>query len=287
MSALFFLLAHTMPAERIQLKTRTYIALIGLTLGMMLINLSPYAFVSNVIVNGASEPQPGLGLIPFAVLSTLFSTLTVYWLLHKYKHSTDDAQRQFGLVLSGIVIMLALIIATILVPIMFFGSVRFLAFTPLYTLAFLGMTAYAITKYQLFDIKVLLTQALTISLCLILFAKLFGEETVNAQVIDGLVLVAMAIFGFFLVRSVKKEVEQREKIQKLAEELQETNARQEGLIHFIGHEVKGFLTKAEGAFAALTDGDFGTLPEGLKPFVTQALADSRQGVDSVSNIWGR
>ena len=284
MSALFFLLAHTMPAERIQLKTRTYIALIGLTLGMMLINLSPYAFVSNVIVNGASEPQPGLGLIPFAVLSTLFSTLTVYWLLHKYKHSTDDAQRQFGLVLSGIVIMLALIIATILVPIMFFGSVRFLAFTPLYTLAFLGMTAYAITKYQLFDIKVLLTQALTISLCLILFAKLFGEETVNAQVIDGLVLVAMAIFGFFLVRSVKKEVEQREKIQKLAEELQETNARQEGLIHFIGHEVKGFLTKAEGAFAALTDGDFGTLPEGLKPFVTQALADSRQGVDSVSNI---
>src|SRR3989344_6391956 len=33
------------------------------------------------------------------------------------------------------------------------------------------------------------------------------------------------------------------------QELRETNERQETLIHFIGHEEKGFLTNAEGAFA--------------------------------------
>jgi len=284
MSALFFLLAHTMPAEEIQLKRPTYIAVLAVTLLMMILNLSPYAFVSNSIANGTSSPQPGLGLIPFAFLSTVFSALTVYWLLRKYKRSVGDIRRQFGIVLSGILIMLALIIATILVPIIYFGSLRFLPFTPLYTLIFLGMTAYAITKYQLFNIKILLTQSLTLALCLVLFAKLFSEETVNAQIVDGLVLVVMAIFGFFLVRSVRKEVEQRERIEKLAEELQETNERQETLIHFIGHEVKGFLTKAEGAFASLTEGDFGTLPEELKPLVARSLVETREGSASVAAI---
>lgn len=71
---------------------------------------------------------------------------------------------------------------------------------------------------------------------------------------------------------------------RLKQELEKINAQQETLIHFIGHEVKGFLTKDEGAFAALVDGDFGTLPDGMKPFVQEALAQTRQGVDSVSSI---
>lgn len=70
----------------------------------------------------------------------------------------------------------------------------------------------------------------------------------------------------------------------LKRELEEINERQEGLLHFIGHEVKGFLTKDEGAFAALADGDFGALPESLKPFVEQSLAQTRDGVRSVTDI---
>jgi signal transduction histidine kinase len=68
------------------------------------------------------------------------------------------------------------------------------------------------------------------------------------------------------------------------EELQLTNERQETLIHFIGHEVKGFLTKDAGALAALSEGDLGALPETAKGFVDQALEQSRQGADSVTNI---
>ncbi|MDO8408074.1 MAG: ATP-binding protein [bacterium] len=74
------------------------------------------------------------------------------------------------------------------------------------------------------------------------------------------------------------------KVAERTQELSSANERQEGLIHFIGHEVKGFLTKAEGAFAALGEGDFGTLPVELKPFVAEALKETRNGVTSVSDI---
>src|SRR3989338_1529477 len=70
----------------------------------------------------------------------------------------------------------------------------------------------------------------------------------------------------------------------LTKELEESNKRQETLIHFISHEVKGFLTKDKATFAALLEGDFGALPDNLKPLVTDALAQVRTGVGSVMNI---
>ncbi|MEK7604403.1 MAG: ATP-binding protein [Patescibacteria group bacterium] len=264
MSGLFFLLAHTMPASTIQLKRSTYVVVIGSILLMMGVNLSPYAFTGILIANGTSSPLPGPGLVVFSILSTLYSALTVYWLLRKYKHSTGDVRRQFGLVLSGIVIMLALIIGTILIPIIIFNSIQFLTFTPLYTLVFLGMTAYAITKYQLFNIKVLLTQALTLVLCLILFARIFGEESVNGQVIDGVVLVCMAVFGYFLVQSVKKEVQQRERIQLLASELEKSNEQLSEFMSLATHEIRNPATFIKGYAAGALEGDLGELTPIIK-----------------------
>lgn len=264
MSGLFFLLAHTMPSSTIQLKRPAYFAVIVSTLFMMGVNLSPYAFTGIVLANGISSPLPGPGLIVFSVLSTFYSVLTVYWLFRKYKSSTGDTHKQFRLVLSGIAIMLTLIIVTILIPIIFFSSIRFLTFTPLYTLVFLGMTAYAITKYQLFNIKVLLTQALTLMLCLILFARFFEEESINEQIVNGVVLVCMAVFGYFLVRSVKKEVQQRERIQLLAEELEKSNEQLSEFMSLATHEIRNPATFIRGYTAGALEGDLGELSPAIK-----------------------
>ena len=71
---------------------------------------------------------------------------------------------------------------------------------------------------------------------------------------------------------------------RLKKELEAANERQEGLIRFIGHEVKGSLTKDAGAFASLSEGDFGVLSEAQKAFVDHALVESRGGADAVANI---
>ena len=284
MSASFFLLAHTMPSPTIRLKPWLYHLTIASTLCMMLLNISPYAFVDVVSSGGTSQPQPGPGLIPFAVLSTLFSILAVYWLVRRYRASVGTERSQQKIVLIGMIIMLALIIATILLPIILYGSVSFLPFTPLYALVFLGMTAYAITKYQLFSMKVLVTQALTLVICLILFARLFGEESFNAQVIDGLVLASTIVFGYFLVQSVTREVRQREKIEIQEAELEKVNAQQEGLLHFISHEIKGYLTKNQAAFAAIIDGDYGHTTEQMSSMAHSALDDTRKGVSTIMDI---
>jgi signal transduction histidine kinase len=70
----------------------------------------------------------------------------------------------------------------------------------------------------------------------------------------------------------------------LYDELNETNRRQENLLHFVGHEVKGFLTKDQGALASLKEGDFGALSDAAQEFVSAALTQTREGVRSVTDL---
>lgn len=155
---------------------------------------------------------------------------------------------------------------------------------PIGLLLFIVLLAYSIVKYKAFDIKLIGAQALIVSLVVLIGSEFFFIQSDVNRILTAITLVITGVIGLNLIRSVKKEVEQREHIEKLAGELQLTNERQETLIHFIGHEVKGFLTKAAGAFASLSEDDFAPLPEALKPFVEAALAETRGGVDSVSTI---
>ncbi len=149
---------------------------------------------------------------------------------------------------------------------------------------FVGFLAYLIVKYHAFNVRLIGAQALVTGLWLSVLSLLFIRTVDDVRIVTSITLIFVLIAGILLVRGVYREIEQREKIEKLAKELQETNEQQERLMHFIGHEVKGFLTKDAGAFAALADGDFGQLQDGMKPFVASALAQTREGVDSVTNL---
>jgi len=149
---------------------------------------------------------------------------------------------------------------------------------------FVAFIAYSIVKFKTFNTKLIAAQALIASLAIAVLSLLFLQTIPNIRIIASITFVFVCVIGYLLIRSVKKEIEQREHIEKLAQELEVTNERQETLIHFIGHEVKGSFAKDIGVFASLFEGDFGPLPDATKTFVGQALAESRQGADAVANI---
>ncbi len=149
---------------------------------------------------------------------------------------------------------------------------------------FVGFLAYLIVHYHAFNVRLIGAQVLVAALWLSVLALLFIRSIEDVRIVTSITLIFVIIVGIYLVRGVYREIAQRERIEKLAGELQETNERQEVLFHFIGHEVKGFLTKDANAFAALAEGDFGVLPEPLKPFVGQALMQARGGERSVTDI---
>lgn len=155
---------------------------------------------------------------------------------------------------------------------------------PLGMLIFLILLEYIIIQYKSFNVKSLGAQVLVASLLILIGSEFFFVQNIVNQFLVALTLIVTAIFGFILIRSVRLEVQQREEIEQLATSLEQTNERQEGLIHFISHEVKGFLTKDMSAFAALVEGDFGVLPDSMRAFVESALFNSREGARSVIDL---
>ena len=70
----------------------------------------------------------------------------------------------------------------------------------------------------------------------------------------------------------------------LYEELKFVNAQQENLLHFISHEVKGYLNKSAVGFAAIVEGDMGPVSDAIKTMSQTLLADVRKGIATVMDI---
>jgi len=71
---------------------------------------------------------------------------------------------------------------------------------------------------------------------------------------------------------------------RLTKELEAANAQQEALLHFISHEVKGYLTESQAGFASIVEGDYGDTAPKLKEMAASALANVRRGVLTVMDI---
>ncbi|OGM96307.1 MAG: hypothetical protein A3B86_04155 [Candidatus Yanofskybacteria bacterium RIFCSPHIGHO2_02_FULL_38_22b] len=267
MSALFLLLAHTLPSKSLRMSWGKFWAIIFITVLMMVLNISPYAFTTVKVDGGTIEPQPGLGLIPFAIFSTLFSVAAIYFFISRLRKTIGTEKQQIRLVLVGMLIMLSLIIVTVLVPILISKSALLLPLTPIYTLIFLGLTAYAIVKHHLFKMKVIATEALTVLMWVILFSKIIVAKSFTEGLTDGFIFVATLAFGIILIRSVRQEVEQREKLEILSKQLGEANEKLKELdrlksqfLSFASHQIKTPLAAIKGFASLICDGSYGECP---------------------------
>jgi signal transduction histidine kinase len=272
MSSLFFLLAVTLPNNHITLRPVWFWLTIAATALMMGLNISSYAFTDATnVLNGTIHPVPGPGFIPFAILSTIFSLLAILILIKKYITAVGDQKNQFKLVFFGMLIMLVLIIGTVLLPILIFNSGVFLILTPIYTLVFLGMTAYAIVKYGLFNIKAIATEALTVVIWITLFSNVFVAGSAEEIGIDLFIFIATVVLGIILIRSVRREVQQRKELQRLNKQIAEKNAQLEDLSHFksellslASHQIKSPLAAIKGFASLIADGSYGEVGEPVK-----------------------
>ena len=258
-------------------------------LPIILLSSTPFN-LSSFNIGGCNAVENPMMIGYSYLLTTIIFISMVVFAFNEYYKVTKESKQRIALVSLGVLLFLISFSVATYVP-----SVLNLFQSDADTFAmemygffgmtiFIGFLAYLIVRYKAFNIKLLAAQALVFALVALIASEFFFVRNTTNKILTGITLFLAIGFGFFLVKSVKREVQQRERIEKLAGELQETNTRQETLMHFIGHEVKGYLTKDASAFAAIVQGDFGMPPDGMKPFVERALLQSREGALSVENI---
>jgi signal transduction histidine kinase len=149
---------------------------------------------------------------------------------------------------------------------------------PPFGLAVVLVILYSIFKYKLFNIKVITTELLAAALWLFILSRFLLSQTFEEKVMDGTLLFLTLVVGIFLIKSVRKEVEVREKIQKIAIELEDANERLKILdqqktefISLASHQLRGPLTAIKGYASMVLEGDFGPTTDPIKETVSKIL----------------
>ncbi|MDP2705465.1 MAG: ATP-binding protein [bacterium] len=246
-----------------------------------------FLFFTNLIVsNSGTGVAYGIegGYIFYGLLLTFYFFSGYFFLDVQYKRAkTEEQKGQVKYVFIGSLLTSALAI----VPDLIFPFFKIFDYTwlgPIFTLFLVVSIFIAMVRFQLFNIRIILTELFTGVIIIVMMIDLFLSSSTFDLLVKSGILVLITFFGFLLIKSVYREVEQREHIEKLAGELEEANRRQESLLHFIGHEIKGYFTKSHWALSSMIDGDYGEIAPDLKMLTTQALDDTRQGIDMVDGI---
>jgi len=158
--SLFFLLAQTLPSPRIMFKKVYSYVLLAVSVLLMGFNLTPYAFESTKMVDGRIEIIPGPGIAVFGIFAILMSVATIYILIRRFGRSEGIQREQFRWITMAVFLMFALIIATVLIPVIVFQNDSLVPLAPFYVFIFLALTAYTIIRHRFLDIRFILVRTL-------------------------------------------------------------------------------------------------------------------------------
>ena len=216
------------------------------------------------VQNGPALPLFGLVVIGLVAAGP-------FLLLKRRAQAAPAERKQFSFVLAGALLTFALhIIFNFIFPALL-DNARYIPLGAVFIFPFIAFTAYAIFKHGLLNVKVIATEILTfvlaiISLFEILLSNNFGE-LVFRIIVFSLVLIA----SIFLNRSVRREIEQREELQKLTEELQAANTKlvelsrfKTQLLSLASHQIKSPLAAIKGFISILLEGLYGPISDKVR-----------------------
>lgn len=217
------------------------------------------------------------GYVTYSLLIIVFFLAGYAFLFLQYRRANNiDEKQQVKYVLFGSMIASVFaLVPDLIMP--YLGNFDYTWLGPLFTLIMVFSIFMAMAKFHLFNVKIIITELFSGLIIFVLLVDLFSAQTTTDLLIKAVIIMLVTIVSFLLVRSVYREVNQREKIEQLATQL-------EDFIHFLSHEVKGILGKNRLMFQAMIDKDFGEITPKLEPLVKQSLTDTTSSVNMVMNI---
>ena len=139
---------------------------------------------------------------------------------------------------------------------------------PVGLLVFIIILSYSIVRFKTFSIRLLGAQALVIALLVMVGSFQFVAKSNTTKLVAAATFIFTAITGFLLVKSVQKEVKQREELELLTQELEKANVRLKELdkqksefVSIASHQLRSPLTAMRGYASMLVEGSFGKIPE--------------------------
>lgn len=138
---------------------------------------------------------------------------------------------------------------------------------------FVGFLAYLITRYKTFNTKLFTAQITSFLSIIFVLALLFIPEIGVVRIVVIPTLVILITLSIVLVKSVRREIEQKERLAKLSHDLERSNVSLENaneklksldklkteFLSLASHQLRSPLTAIKGYASMMDEGSFGKL----------------------------
>ncbi len=227
------------------------------------------------------------------------SVLSLIWipilLIKKYLISDINLRKQIILLGTGVELFLltfflATFVASYFSGIGVLGDSRIELYGLFGVLIFIGFIGVLITKFKTFRVGIIASQGLLVSLVILISSQFTYSDSQTATVLTSITLIFTGAIGIILVRSVKKEIRQRQEIESLATKLEKVNVRLKQLdklksefVSIASHQLRSPLTSIAGYASLLREGNFGVLPAKMKEPIDRIERSARFMAESIED----
>jgi len=229
-------------------------------------------------------------VIAYSFYILLYFFIGYFFLFKKLRSAQGTYRVQLMYILFGTLVSTTIgVVSNIILPIFGVYSLNWLGQAGV--IVMIGAMSYSILEHNLFDIKIILTETLSFFLIFVLVAQLFLSTSLSQVIINSIVLGMVCGLLLWLVISVRNEIEQKNKIEEIAKNLEEANIHFRDLdqqksefVSIASHQLRTPLTAIKGYSSMILEGSFGKLLKKQREAVEKIFVSSNHLVGIVEDF---
>ena len=282
------------PREKVKFPSLYKKLLIPFVIFVALLTLTPFVFkeITGFTPEGKiASVENGFGIAFFGLLVVGLIISGPIMLLRRFKEAEKNERKQFSFVLIGALLTFSLhIIFNFIFP-AFFNNPRFISLGGVFIIPVVVFTSYAIFRHHLLSVKVITTEIMAFILAVVtLFEVVLSENTTTLVFRSGIFLLVLG-FSILLIKSVLREVEQREELAKINIELRKAKVELEKLSQFksqmlrlASHQIKSPLATIKQFATILIEGLYGPVSDKVKVTLGKMKESSEELIKLINDL---